>query len=327
MTDEAPEIFDLDDAISATVAALEKRDSEQAEQPDTTETPDIEAELESAKAEAGEAETGEAEPETDAGVVIDPPASWTNEAKEKFAALPPETQEYIVQRESERDKYLTETGQKYKQASDVAQRLEQTLEPYRHLIQDTGLDEFSALENLLRAAAFAQNDPQGYIKWLQSQVGDPENEADDVFIDPSVKQLRSQVQDIASILSTMQQQQTQRQQQAAVDRANAEKNSFASAKDAKGNPLHPHFEQVRTQMAGLLQSGAASDLASAYEQAVWIVPEVRAKMIEAEQKAKVAKAKAAAGRTVTPKAVEPTKPVTAKSWEETLDEVASQVFN
>lgn len=44
--------------------------------------------------------------------------------------------------------------------------------------------------------------------------------------------------------------------------------SFQAARDASGNPLYPHFEQVKETMAGLLQAGLAEDLKGAYEAAL-----------------------------------------------------------
>lgn len=52
--------------------------------------------------------TPEAEPELPA---IDPPRSWAREEKERFRTLPRETQEYIAERESQREREFTKTQQ------------------------------------------------------------------------------------------------------------------------------------------------------------------------------------------------------------------------
>jgi len=44
--------------------------------------------------------------------------------------------------------------------------------------------------------------------------------------------------------------------------------SFVAAKDAAGNPAHPHFETVRDTMRQLLEAGIAQDLESAYDAAL-----------------------------------------------------------
>ena len=51
----------------------------------------------------------------------EPPASWTAEAKELFAKLPPELQQAVAKRESDREAFLTTQSQK---ATEEAKRLE-----------------------------------------------------------------------------------------------------------------------------------------------------------------------------------------------------------
>src|SRR6202035_873434 len=55
--------------------------------------------------EAPGATTESAEPPA-APAPIEPPRSWTKEARERFATLPRETQEYLAQREQDRDREL-----------------------------------------------------------------------------------------------------------------------------------------------------------------------------------------------------------------------------
>ena len=46
------------------------------------------------------------------------------------------------------------------------------------------------------------------------------------------------------------------------------------------------FNDVREQMAALLDAGTAKDLKDAYEQAIWINPEVREVMLQRQEAAK-----------------------------------------
>ena len=57
--------------------------------------------------------------------------------------------------------------------------------------------------------------------------------------------------------------------------------SFVKAVDENGNSVHPHFEDVKSVMGQLLSSGIAQTIEDAYDKAVWMVPEVQAKMIAA----------------------------------------------
>jgi hypothetical protein len=97
-----------------------------------------------------------------------------------------------------------------------------------------------------------------------------------------------------------------RYEQEEQTRLNSEIQKFSSDVDK-----HPHFELVREEMAQLLERGKAQDLKTAYEQAVWLVPEVRELELQrlvrkaapgASNAQKIAKAKAAA---VSPKSVTP----------------------
>src|SRR5262245_16808771 len=58
-------------------------------------------------------ETQEAEPEQPA---IDPPRSWTKEQRERFASLPRDTQEYLLERETERDR---EVHRRFNEAAEI----------------------------------------------------------------------------------------------------------------------------------------------------------------------------------------------------------------
>lgn len=88
---------------------------------------------------------------------------------------------------------------------------------------------------------------------------------------------------------------------------------FAAAKDATGNPAHPHFEAVRQQMGRLLDAGLAQDLNDAYSKALkldeglWQAEQDAKKnadeatRLEAQRKATAAaKANAVSPRSATP---------------------------
>ena len=72
--------------------------------------------------EAVETAPQEAETEpADNSTAIDPPASWTAEAKEHFAQLTPELQRYVAQRESEREKGISQKLNESTAAQKAAQ--------------------------------------------------------------------------------------------------------------------------------------------------------------------------------------------------------------
>ena len=96
---------------------------------------------------------------------------------------------------------------------------------------------------------------------------------------------------------------------------------------------YPFFDEVRETMAQLLEQGQASDLKTAYAEAVWRVPEIRAKEIERLQSQKtqqvqkqqqVAKAKAKA---VSPKSVTPNGLVAASDKKDRRSALADAMSN
>jgi hypothetical protein len=81
---------------------------------------DAKADAEAKQTKSADTETkDEAETPADeaqAAPPIDPPVSWKAEEKERFKALPPETQKYIVSRESEREAVITKAAQEKAEA-------------------------------------------------------------------------------------------------------------------------------------------------------------------------------------------------------------------
>ena len=67
----------------------------------------------------------------------------------------------------------------------------------------------------------------------------------------------------------------QTQQQRAVSEARANLTQFADEKGPDGQPLHPHFENVKIYMGRLMAADPDLDLKGAYEIAVYRDPELR----------------------------------------------------
>lgn len=84
--------------------------------------------------EGDESESSDEQDEEPAAPAIDPPVSWDAEAKERFAKLPPEDQQYIADRESQRDKFVNtkamEAAQHRKAAETVTEQYTQLHRQY-----------------------------------------------------------------------------------------------------------------------------------------------------------------------------------------------------
>lgn len=109
------------------------------------------------------------EPET----AIEPPASWTADAKEAFSKLPPDLQKYVSDRESERDRGINaklseaaEARKKYEsEAQTTAQERQRYAEGLKSLYQlQAIIDPVLAEGNQTDWLKLSQEDPAGYVQ-------------------------------------------------------------------------------------------------------------------------------------------------------------------
>jgi hypothetical protein len=111
---------------------------------------------------------------------------------------------------------------------------EQKLQMFRRLAQDYQIP----------IQGLTQDKPPEFIQYLNP-------------LQEKINQLEGQLHSYAS--------RAEQEQQMLINR---EIDNIAQEKDAQGNLVRPHFEEVRETMAGLLQSGLADDLKTAYDYAL-----------------------------------------------------------
>jgi hypothetical protein len=229
---------------------------------------------------------GEApKPEDDGKVALRPPPGWSPTAKVAFENLPVEVREAVAKREEEVNRGFAKF-QEYKPIDrymDMARQSGTTL--------DKALENYVGIENRLR-----QDFPTGIAELCQRQGVHPVALAQAILArhgvapsngepgaTPQAHQQAPSVdlspihQEINALKSYIEQQQTSGVQ--------TEIQRFAS------NPEHKFFENVKTDMGRLINSGQADDLDDAYDKACWANKEIRALLIK--QQAPVASADAA----------------------------------
>lgn len=124
----------------------------------------------------GETE-GQPEP---AQPLIEPPRSWTKDEKERFASLPRETQEYVAQREQEREREVrrsqNEVADKTKAIEAERQQLVQARQKYEvalpmllEQVQQQHMGEFSDIKTSADVQNLVRNDPARYLLWDAQQ--------------------------------------------------------------------------------------------------------------------------------------------------------------
>ncbi len=193
------------------------------------------------------------------------PKSYTKEFQESFKSLSPQWQQYLATREKQTEKGFSELGNKlntYKWAEKLfADRKER--------LAALGFDKLEDYIEKLVAVddALCQNPKETFVKL-----------ADAYGIQNDNKQNASH--DLQGLfleyLQTIQKGFDQQRQNA----ASFDLERFENAKNEKGEPIHPFFQQVKREMQTALKSGSANNLEQAYTQAIWAKPETRDKMIK-----------------------------------------------
>jgi hypothetical protein len=277
---EAPKVSEAPEAVPVVEAQERVRDEKgrfvaKEAEPETVDKPAVKQEV----------------PVVEKPAAIAPPNGWSAEAKAKWHELPPEIMAAVQKREQDIGKF-TSTRDEH---ASFGKEIYQTVQPYMPLIQAEGGTPARAIQALLNTAYVLRTGTPEQKKQLLlvtarnygidlsgQPTGQPTGQPDEFSA------LRSEVQELRSALAQREsaiEQQLQTEVQTEVD-------AFAA------DPKHPHYAEVKANMAALLSAGAAKDLQDAYDQAVWARPDIRATLLaqqraEEEQK-RVAEAKARA---------------------------------
>ncbi|MBM3450553.1 MAG: hypothetical protein FJX78_06165 [Armatimonadetes bacterium] len=234
------------------------------------------------------------DPAKPATAEIDIPKSWAAEKHDLFRKADPGLRAYIAQRESEMRKGIDDLhgqlGEKAKLADDIGR----ALAPYEAMIRAERATPAQVVEALLPAAYVLRvGSPQQKLDLIRrtaeqwgidlGQLAKPsENIAE---LDPYVAETRRELSQVKARLEAF----DRASQQTRLDAIQSAINAFADEKDANGNPLRPHFDEVANDIGLLLKNGRAADFAQAYDMAVYANPTTRARVLEAEKQAAEAK--------------------------------------
>jgi len=244
---------------------------------------------------AKQPETVQDTPDQPSEAVADPavklairaPASWSPAAKATFDNLPPEVQQAVAKREQEIDHGLRRKSEEVKRYEP----LEQLIAPRRAVWAAQGMDEASAIKTLLAAQDLLERDPKQGLEFLARSYGvslnnlsaqpqgqpRPAQPAPDSH--PEIAYLKQQLQDLQAQVQT------------------AQTAPLVSQIEAfQNDPANLYFENVRDDMAVLLNNGKAADLKEAYDMACWMRPDIRPFLQTAQAPAVPVQDKAAQAR-------------------------------
>lgn len=283
-----------------------------------------------------------AKPETTqpAASSIEPPHSWSAEAKAKWASVPPDLQAVIAKREADAHQAITRSGEQIA----AFKPLGEVIDKFAETFQRNGLPPHEGVARMLAVEQWLGSDPQAavveiakaYGVDLRRLAGDQPAAAEGTSQpgaqpDPLVSTLQSQqaalVKEVNQLKSylTAQQRAQHESEQSALSRQIAD-----FAKD----PKFPHFEAVRKTMAKLMEADDGLSMTDAYERATYAIPDIRNRILADQRKAeedKAAKDKAdrlAAAKKAGALNVTSTTAAgkAAKTMDDTLREVASRHY-
>jgi hypothetical protein len=203
-----------------------------------------------------------------------------------FAALPAETQQQVARTMAT----VEEQAARFR----GYEQLETVIGNRRQAWAMNGMSEAQAVNQLLALSDFAGKSPTDFVQWFAGQHGIDlagltagTGGDNDEYIDPAVQELRQQVDYLTGTLTSMTQGQQAAQHQSLVDFTA----QFATEVGTDNQPLRPHFGELGNGIVPFIAQVKAENpsashkdvLSEAYERACWAHPQVRGKMLAAQE--------------------------------------------
>jgi len=234
---------------------------------------------------------------------ITAPQSMSAKDREAFYTLPPESQQWISDRVKSQEADYTRKTMEVAEQRKMYDKLEQAIAPRRQQFAMNGMDDSTAIGQLLALSDYAESDPVGFSRYLLNQRGIPISALTEPgvenHVDPQMLAMQNRLQGFENHFS--QQQEQQEQQEGAV--VSGVIDGFAS-----DNPFYGELESEMIPIVSALREskpGLTSEqyLATAYKMAIAANDEVAAKInvdikakSEAERISKAKKQSSAAKR-------------------------------
>lgn len=253
---------------------------------------------EQTETEVSQDQTPAEEPKQAVTPAIQPPQSWSAEAKAKWATLPPDLQETVAKREREAHEAITRQGQELRAVEPIRSVIEQ----HRDIFERNGVTPDDGIGRLLNAERMLSQDPYTAIATIAqaygvdlAQFAQGQQAAGNV--PPEVGQLHqriawleSQLSETANRVSQREQAEQSQQLQAAqtvLEKFMADKPDWSELE----TDIHAELIGINAAIAeGLIKPMSMEEKAAkAYDRALKNNPEAWSRKQEAERKAAEAK--------------------------------------
>ena len=300
MADDAEDVVveeaeeSMDDFMAAQFDAIESESpSEDTPSQETAESSESSESPEDTVAEAtDDADSEGSEPDDQ---TITAPQSMSAKDREAFYSLPPESQQWISDRVKSQEADYTRKTMEVAEQRKLYDKLEQAIAPRRQQFAMNGMDEGTAIGQLLALSDYADSDPVGFARYLLEQRGIPVSALSETVgeysVDPQLLAMQDRLQGFENHFAQQQNQQLE-QEGLAV--------SVVIDDFEASNPFYRELEREMIPIVSALREskpGLTSDqyLQMAYKMALATNDEVSGK-IEVDRKAKseterIAKAK------------------------------------
>ena len=224
------------------------------------------------------------------------PSSWKKDLDPQWAALAPDVQKYILERESQYAKGVST----YKAEFDNVRPVADAMQPFMPHLQAAGMQPAQWISGLGNAhLALAKGSPEQKLSMFLKLANDyqvpvqnlfQKGQDGQIYYNPQVQPHQPQAPQPAQAQPDVR---TEVQQILWQERAQQSLAEFQREAPEK----YPHYEQVREDMALLIQAGKASDYPSAYSMAIRLNDELwKSEQASAAQAAEAARQQAAAAQ-------------------------------
>ena len=236
---------------------------------------------------AGEPKAGERE----AGPTYKAPKSWKPGPREKWSSLPPDIQQEISRREGEIRRGMRETTE----ARHTAAQFKETIQPFMQLIEADQSTPMEAVKNLMQTAAGLRlgtpAQKVGIVADVINRFGVDIQMLDNALAgkmqhDPVAQQVQQQLAPMQQLM-----QQMQAREQAQTQQFNQE--AEESIQDFADDPENEFFEDVREDMADIIDRATARgqrmSLKDAYNRAIMLNDDIAEVVSQRKVQAQLAK--------------------------------------
>lgn len=183
---------------------------------------------------------------------------------------------------NEREGQMAKGAEGYRSDAEYGRALKGVLSKHDDILKQHGLDAPTAVEFLFNSHRQLSNPDrnaaQAYLGLVAQKYGlkleaaaapDPNAPKPD----PALQALQDQVRKLTQTMTQRQEQEFQAHREKTAN----DVNTFADAKDEKGNPKSPYFEECADHICTLLKGDPNMTLEAAYQAAVWANPVTRQK--------------------------------------------------